>query len=249
MVPRALGRTGLSLSPIGYGAFKLGRNQGTRYASPYALPDDAAVARLLAGLVDAGVTYYDTAPAYGTSEERLGLVLPRSSGIVVSTKVGERFEDGRSSHDFSAPMVRASLERSVRLLRRDPLDLVFVHAHADDLTLSRDTEMVDALVEAKRAGLVRFVGFSGKTVAAARSALAWADALMLEYHLDDRSHAQVVAEACERGVGVVVKKGLASGRLDAATALPFVLSQPGVTSVAVGSLSLERMKANIAAAR
>ena len=82
----------------------------------------------------------------------------------------------------------------------------------------------------------------------ARAALAWADALMVEYHLDDHSHEPVIAEAAEAGVGIVVKKGLASGHLGAEEAVRFVLGTPGVGSLVVGSLSLDHLRDNVRAA-
>jgi aryl-alcohol dehydrogenase-like predicted oxidoreductase len=245
---RALGRTGLQVSAIGFGAFKIGRNQGIKYAAAYELPDERSVAQLLVGLVDAGINYFDTAPAYGLSEERLGQLLPRRPELVISTKVGEEFADNRSRYDFSAAAVRTSLERSLRRLRRDRLDLVFVHAPGNDVEVLEQSDVVATLQEAQRAGWVRSIGFSGKTVAGARLALAWADVLMVEYHPDDRSHAELIAEAAQRGVGIVVKKGLASGRLEAAAAIPWVLATPGVTSLVIGSLSLARMSENLRSA-
>ena len=95
-------------------------------------------------------------------------------------------------------------------------------------------------------GDIRAIGLSGKTVAGAREALTWADVLMVEYHLDDESQAPVIAEAHARGIGVVVKKGLASGRLPAAGALRFVLSNPHVASVVVGGLNLDHIRENVA---
>ena len=65
---------------------------------------------------------------------------------------------------------------------------------------------------------------------------------MVEYHLDDRSHAGVIAAAHQREVGIVVKKGLASGRLDPKAAVAFVLGTPGVSSLVVGSLSVDHMR-------
>ena len=76
--------------------------------------------------------------------------------------------------------------------------------------------------------------FSGKTPAGAVAALEWADVLMVEYHLNDESHADVIAASASRGVGVVVKKGLASGHLPPSEALRFVLGNPHVASVIVG---------------
>jgi aryl-alcohol dehydrogenase-like predicted oxidoreductase len=245
---RPLGRTGLEVSVIGYGAFKIGRNQGIKYPNAYDLPDDDNVLRLLNGVLDLGVTYIDTAPAYGLSEERIGrAVAHRRCEFVLSTKVGETFEDGHSTYDFSRKGIEASLARSLRRLQTDVLDLVFIHSDGNDLAIQRDTAAVGILQRLKAAGAIRAIGLSGKTVAGVREALTWADVLMVEYHLDDTSHADVIAEAAARGVGIVVKKGLASGRLPAADALRFVLSNPHVSSVVVGGLNLDHIRANIGA--
>lgn len=247
---RRLGATGLAVAPIGFGAFKIGRNQGIKYADAYALPDVAAVDRLVAGLLDLGVNLFDTAPAYGLSEERLGAALgARRREVVLTTKAGEEFEDGRSRYDFGAAAVVASVERSLRRLRTDAVDVVFVHAHGDDQAILDGTDVVEALQGLRARGLTRAIGWSGKSIAAEQRALAWADVLMVEYHAEDPSHAEVIAQAHARGVGVVVKKGLASGRLPPATAIPFVLAQPGVASLVIGGLSLAHFAANVALAR
>jgi aryl-alcohol dehydrogenase-like predicted oxidoreductase len=244
---RLLGRTGLAVSPIGFGAFKLGRNQGIKYREPYPLPDEAGAAELLAAVLALGINYIDTAPAYGMSEERIGRSLA-GRDFVLSTKVGETFAEGRSTWDFSAAAVRASVERSRVRLDRRRLDLVFIHAGADDLAILRDTPVVATLAELRQEGVIGAVGFSGKSVTAARLALDFADAIMVEYHLEDRSHAAVIAEAAQRGVGVVVKKGLASGRLPAADAIAFVLGTEGVSSLLIGGLDLAHIRDNLAVA-
>src|SRR5437762_11531834 len=103
MKPRPLGRSGIAVTPIGFGAFKIGRNEKTKYAASYALPDEAAVERLLCGLLDMGVAYIDTAPAYGLSEERIGRAIShRRREFTLSSKVGESFQRGESQYDFSA---------------------------------------------------------------------------------------------------------------------------------------------------
>jgi len=242
---RPLGNTSLFVPPLGFGAFKIGRNQGIKYAQGYELPDDAVVDRLLNGVLDLGCTLIDTAPAYGLSEERIGRAIGhRRSEFVLSTKVGETFVDGRSAFDFTRAGVEASLQRSLERLRTDVLDVVFIHSNGDDERLQRETDVVPVLQEWKTAGRIRAVGLSGKTVDGARLALEWADVLMVEYHLDDHSHADVITTAAERGVGVFVKKGLASGKLPPDDALRFVLSHPGVTSVIVGGLNLDHFAAN-----
>ena len=82
-------------------------------------------------------------------------------------------------------------------------------------------------------------------VAGAMLALDWADAVMVEYHADDTSHESVIAEAASRGVGVIVKKALASGRLDPAAAIRFVTSNPHVATAVIGTRSIEHLRANI----
>ena len=69
---RTLGHTGLKVAPVAFGAFKIGRNQKIKYRDGYELPSNAQTAELLNGVIDSGINLIDTAPAYGTSEERLG---------------------------------------------------------------------------------------------------------------------------------------------------------------------------------
>ncbi|MCA9296374.1 MAG: DUF1730 domain-containing protein, partial [Phycisphaerales bacterium] len=207
MVSRRLGKTEYNVSAIGFGAFKIGRNTGIKYPAGYELPDDRQVAALLDGLLEMGVTLFDTAPAYGDSEDRLGRYLARSrqrdDGLIITTKVGEHFHDGQSTYSYTARDVRASLEASLRRLRVDTLDLVFVHSNGDDLSILHETDVVPTLLAARDDGLARHIGFSGKTVDGARAALAWADALMVEYHRDDTSHDAVMREAKAAGFDAV----------------------------------------------
>ncbi len=246
---RALGRGGPAVVPLGYGAFKIGRNEGAKYAAGYDLPDEAAVARLLNGVLDLGIDLIDTAPAYGTSEESIGRAIAhRRSEFVLSTKAGERFEGGRSTWDFSGPAIGRSVEESLRRLRTDAVDVLLLHSDGRDLEILQGTDAVAALRRLKERGLARRIGLSGKTPEGARSALAWADVLMVEYHPQDRSHEGVIAEAVARGVGVLVKKPLGSGRLAPAESLRFVLGNPGVCAGVVSSLSLDHVRENLAAA-
>ncbi len=235
----------LRVPPLGFGAFKIGRNQGIKYATGYELPALSEVRTLLDGLRQLGCQYFDTAPAYGLSEERLGSCLDASPPApVISTKVGETFAEGRSVYDYSRAAVEASLQRSCERLRRDVLDLVFVHSNGDDLAIQQQTDVVKVLQEWRDRGAIRSLGFSGKTPAGAAVACDWADALMVEYHQQDVSHADVMLRARERGLAVIVKKGLASGKLPAEAAIRFVLSHPAVTSLVIGGLSLAHFTAN-----
>ncbi|TVQ53226.1 MAG: aldo/keto reductase [Phycisphaerales bacterium] len=251
---RRLGRTGLNVSAIGFGAFKIGRNEKVKYAQSYPLPTEEEAARLLNRVLDLGITLIDTAPAYGLSEERIGRALAhRRKEFTLSTKVGETFEDGRSHYDFSAEAVRASIERSQHRLRTDVLDLVFIHSDGRDMEIQRETDCVKTLQTLRERGLIRAIGFSGKTVEGAMHALDWADALMIEYHMKDQSHAPVIEAVQQREIGVIIKKGLASGTLAAGRdatrqAIRFVTDTPGVSSLVIGGLNEDHLRENIAAA-
>ena len=247
---KQLGNTGLMLSRLGFGAFKIGRNQGIKYPTGYALPTREEVEVLLNQLLDMGVTYIDTAPAYGISEQRIGeTIAHRRDEFVLSTKVGERFEDGVSNYDYSKTAVRDSVQLSLKRLKTDRLDVVYVHSNGDDLNILQETDVVETLVGLRDQGVIRTIGMSGKTVEGARAALAmgWTDAWMVEYNVDDTSHETLMNGAAAQGVGVVVKKGLAAGHLPAAKAIGFVMEQASVTSLVIGGLNAAHFKENIEA--
>ncbi len=249
MVERPLGSTGAMVSAIGFGAFKIGRNVGIKYERGYKLPDERAVAALLNGVLDLGINLIDTAPAYGVSEDLIGRTLShRRDQFFLATKVGETFERERSIFDFSANAVRQSVERSRSRLRADVIDLVSVHSDGNDLDIIRRCESIDALLDLQAQGVIKWIGFSGKTVEGAKAALPFVDVLMVEYHLNNRSHEDVIADANTAGKGVLVKKGLDSGRLGAEESIRFVLANQGVSSMVIGSLSLDNMQRNLAIA-
>lgn len=246
MVHRRLGKTDFDVSPIGFGAFKIGRNLGIKYPHGYELPSDDAVESLLNGVIDLGINLIDTAPAYGVSEDRIGKFLAhRRDEFIICTKVGETFEDGRSSYDFSEEAVRESIAQSRKRLRVDVLDVVLIHSNGEDRRILHETDVVGTLQALRDEGLIRAIGFSGKTTEGAGAALAWADVLMVEYNFDDRAHEPLIDQANASGVGILVKKALASGTLDPEESLPFVLANTGVSSVVLGSLSLDHLSAAV----
>ena len=249
MQRRELGKTGIPLPPLGFGAFKIGRNQGIKYPTAYDLPSEDEVDRILNGVLDLGLNYIDTAPAYGLSEERIGQTIAhRREEFTLSTKVGELFENGQSTYDFSGESIRASVHRSLRRLKTEILDIVFLHSNGDDQTILNETDAVPTLISLKESGLIRAIGLSGKTAEGFRESFAWADALMVEYHRDETSHAEILSEAERAGIGIVIKKGLGAGRIPADEAIPFVLSNPAVSSMVIGGLNLDHIRENISLA-
>ncbi|QDT18253.1 aldo/keto reductase [Gimesia chilikensis] len=242
---RPLGNTGASISALGFGAFKIGRNQQIKYSQAYDLPDDATTETLLNSILDLGINHIDTAPAYGISEERIGRFLShRRTEFLLSTKIGETFENGQSNYDYSRASLTASLERSLQRLKTDVLDMVLIHSNGDDQKILNESDAVEVLQSFQQAGKIRWIGLSGKTVAGGTAALKWADLLMVEYHLEDPSHAELIQRAADQGVGILVKKGLASGHLPPAEAISFVLENPGVSNLVVGGLNLAHIEKN-----
>lgn len=242
---RPLGNTDFSISALGFGAFKIGRNQQIKYSQSYDLPDDATTDHLLNSILDLGINHIDTAPAYGISEERIGRFLAhRRKEFLLSTKIGETFANGKSTYDFSRASLQSSIERSLQRLKTDVIDIVLIHSNGDEESILNDSDAIEALQTAKQAGQVRWIGLSGKTVSGVTSALTWADVLMLEYHLEDRSLEDVIHQAAQQGIGIIIKKGLASGQLPPEEAIPFVLSNPGVSNLVVGGLNLKHIQTN-----
>jgi aryl-alcohol dehydrogenase-like predicted oxidoreductase len=250
MEPRDLGRTGLRISPIGLGTTKLGRTEQVKYPTPFELPSDDQINALLTAARRFGVNLIDTAPAYGTSEQRLGALLPARDEWVIVTKAGEEFVDGRSSFDFSPDAIRRSVERSLERLRTSRLDVVLLHCGDDDTEVLRTSGAIEALQALRKQGLIRAYGASTKTVQGGLLAVELCDVVMVALNRQDQSQRPVIEAARQAGVGVLVKKALASGHdTDPERALTEALSVPGVTSVIVGTLNLEHWSRNCEAAK
>ncbi len=254
MVLSALGSTGMKVSPLGLGSVKFGRNQGVKYPHAFALPSDKEVRYLLDLAWDLGINLLDTAPAYGSSEERLGQLLDRRRDWIIVTKVGENFSESGSHFDFSAKATRLSVERSLQRLRVECLDIVLIHSDGDDVRILEQEAVLETLLEMKTAGLIRAVGLSGKTEAGGLQALAHTDVVMVTHNPLYQEERSVIRAAEQQNKGVLIKKGLLSGHLQqlstedpVQSALNMIFSEPGVGSVVMGTLNPDHLRANVAA--
>lgn len=243
---RNLGDTGMKVSPVGFGALKIGRNQKTKYPQPYDLPNDAEVEKLLNGIIDLGINYIDTAPAYGTSEDLIGRYLShRRDELILSTKVGELFEDGNSQFDYSKESVQSCLKNSLKKLKTDWIDIVLIHSDGSDRDIIQKTDAVRELASFRDAGHARAIGISAKTTEGVLESFEWADVFMLEYHLENRTMESVIEKAFNKGKGIVIKKGLSSGNLSPEEAIHFVLQNKCISSMVTGSLNLDHIRENV----
>jgi len=243
---RPLGSTGIDVSPLGLGTVKIGRNEQVKYPQGFDIPDDARVSELLALAWELGINFIDTAPAYGSSEQRLGQLLPRADDWVIMTKVGEIFENGQSRFDFSAQHTRRSVENSLKKLRRDWVDIVLVHSDGNDMDIINNAAALETLDKMKLQGLIRAYGMSTKTVEGGCWIVGHTDVVMATYNLETDAERPVIERAHALNKGVVVKKGLQCGHAASVEdAFRYVLTQPGVSSMIVGTINPDHLRSNV----
>ncbi len=249
---RPLGSTGIDVSALGLGTVKFGRNEQVKYPQDFKIPGDKDVMRILDLAWSLGINFIDTAPAYGTSEERLGKLMGQRHDWVVETKVGEIFENGQSHFDFSANHTRESVENSLRKLRRDYIDVVLVHSNGDDMNIIHQQEALAELDRLKQKGLIRAFGMSTKTVEGGLWVVEHCDVVMATCNLEYNEDQPVLDRARELNKGVVVKKGLLSGHAKVAAggsgierSFEHVLRQPAVSSMIVGTINTHHLRNNI----
>ncbi|MCB9988067.1 MAG: aldo/keto reductase [Rhodospirillales bacterium] len=251
---RPFAKTGKTVSILGLGTVKFGRNQSVKYpgGAGFTLPSDAEIEEILDLCRAHNLNFLDTAPAYGTSEERLGKLLGnRRDDFFLMTKTGEEFENGQSEYIFTRDHTQKSIERSLKRLKTDRLDCVLVHSSRDDVAVMRDTPVLEVLEQYKQKGDILSYGVSTYTIEGGKMAADLTDAVMVAYNPAYRDELPVIEYAAKKGKAVLIKKGLASGHLDQvgspADALRHITNIPGVTSLIFGSLNPVNILNNIKA--
>ncbi|MGE0601589.1 MAG: aldo/keto reductase [Dehalococcoidia bacterium] len=209
---RTLGRTGIEVTVLGYGAMELrGEPRGP------AVSDEQASA-ILNAVLDAGINFIDTSPDYGRSEEHIGRSIShRRSEFFLASKCGcavgaPPAPAGQANpHVFTAENVRAGVEQSLRRMKVDYLDLVQFHASPSKETLEKDGGLAE-LQKLQAEGKVRFIGMSG-TLPNIREQVAMGvfDEFQIPYSALEREHEVAIAEASAAGAGIVIRGGAARG--------------------------------------
>jgi aryl-alcohol dehydrogenase-like predicted oxidoreductase len=171
MEKRRFGKTGIEVSALGFGAAESGLR-----GAPLAI-----IERLLGKAHDAGVNVIDTAPCYGESEELIGRATQCwRKHFHILTKCGHAA--GLDFADWTPELVEKSIERSLRRLRTDYLDVVQLHS-CGEAELRRG-DLVEALKRAQDKGMARYVGYSGDGRAALYAASCGAfDTLQISINL------------------------------------------------------------------
>ncbi len=205
---RTLGRTGYQISSISFGAWAIGGTWGD--------VDDADSLAALHQALDLGVNFFDTADVYGDGRsERLlaRLRQERSEPFYVATKAGRRL-DPHTAAGYSAANLRGFVERSLRNLQAETLDLLQLHCPPTPVYDQDSTfAALDGLVQA---GLIQNYGVSVETVAEARRAIErpGVQSVQIIFNmLRQKPIEQLFAAASERQVGIIARVPLASGLL------------------------------------
>lgn len=212
---RRIPRMGTDVTFIGFGALEIGRDWGLGDADEKRRPDEEAAGEVLRAVLDLGINLIDTASAYHRSEERIGRTIAGRRGeYVLASKCGEHSDEPRTFYDFSYAGISASIDRSLRLLQTDVIDLMQIHFGPDPEGVLDRGETVAAMKDAQRAGKVRFLGASIDGALATRCIESGDfDVMQLGYSLVAQSNTENIRLARSKGIGVLIRSGLAAGAL------------------------------------
>ena len=205
---RTLGKTGYKISDISFGAWAIGGTWGE--------VNDADSLAALHAAVDAGVNFIDTADVYGDgrSERLVGQLLKdRSEDITVATKAGRRL-DPHVAEGFNRKQIEAFIDRSLKNLDVDSLDLLQLHCPPPDVYYQ--PEVFDMLDELKRDGKIRHYGVSVEKIEEALKAIEYEGVATVQLIFNafrQRPTELFFEQAMKRNVGILARVPMASGLL------------------------------------
>ena len=206
METRMLGNTGLEVSRLGIGLSAIGFEE--------TFDTIKTVEVVLKTALDQGITFFDTAECYFYSEEMVGQsISDRRSEFLLATKCGHPAglqESGEYDIDWSIEGILLTLDRSLKRLKTDYVDLLQLHSCGVEVL--EQGEVIAALTKARDAGKTRFIGYSGDNEAAQ-----WAvdsghfDTLQTSFSLaDQRPRNGLLQKAKAQGLGVIAKRPIAN---------------------------------------
>jgi aryl-alcohol dehydrogenase-like predicted oxidoreductase len=215
---RSLGRTGLEVSEIGFGAWGIGGT--TPGATSYGATSDDESCRALERAIELGINFFDTSGIYGAghSEHLIGEVVGKHRDrVVIATKAGRG--DYLSPADFSPDAIRRSLDASAKRLRTETVDLLQLH-NPPVQSMRGEDPTLEAVRELQREGRIRAFGLSVGDPAEARIAIVELGAPVVQLNLnllDQRPLDDGLLElAARHGCGVIARTPLCFGVLTGA---------------------------------
>ena len=256
-----LGRTGLEVTQLGFGAMEL-----VRTGDP---------GSMINAVLDSGINFIDTAVCYDLSEERIGAYIShRRDEFYLATKCGCNIgPDGERLdpiHVWTADRLRRNIDQSLERMKTDHVDVLQMHNPSVEEV--EQGGLVQVLQEIREAGKTRFIGVSSM----APDLLAFArmgvfDTFQIPYSALERRHERMIQEAADLGAGIIIRGGIARGHTGGPNTrakwdraglnvllgdmnryefvLRFTLSHPSCHTTIVGTADLDHLQANVAAAK
>lgn len=274
---RTLGRTGLEVTALGYGAMEV---RGSRIWGGRPVTEEQADT-ILNAVLDAGINFIDTANDYGRSEEFIGKFLSRRRGeFTIATKCGcnVTYKDEHTDetpHVWTRENLFRGLHESLERMKTDYVDVMQLHNPSVEQVEQGD--LVAVLQEMKQQGKVRWIGCSS-TLPHITTYIQWGvfDVYQIPYSGLERAHENVITQAAQSGAGIIDRGGVARGepgvglgntdrwakfeaaKLDelreegesrSAFLLRFLLAHPDIHTTIVGTLIPEHLQENVAVAQ
>ncbi|MDF2836527.1 MAG: aldo/keto reductase [Paenibacillus sp.] len=267
-----LGRTGLAVTKLSYGAMEI---RGPRVWSGRPI-EDAEAARVLNAVLDSGINLIDTSYDYGRSEELIGRFLShRRQEFVLATKCGCKVADcgdhDEVTHEWTRDNLMRNIDGSLSRMRTDYIDIL--QLHGPTVRQAEEGALVEVLKEIKASGKVGHIGVSSY-LPHLPAYVEWGsfDTFQLPYSALEREHEGWIDRAAEAGAGVIVRGGVGQGepgvgrgsserwsawedaKLDellehgeqrTGFLLRFTLSHPSMTTTIVGTKSVEHLADNV----
>jgi aryl-alcohol dehydrogenase-like predicted oxidoreductase len=211
---RTLGRTGISVSVIGFGAWAIG---GNKFGNSYGATNDRESAKAIAKAIEMGCNFFDTADAYGHghSEEILGAAFKgKRDKIIIASKVGGDFYKSPTRMNFDPEYITFALEKSLKRLDTDYIDLY--QLHNPPLHMIRQGEIFDIMGKLKLQGKIRAIGISifepVEGVETIKNEMS--DCIQVVYNVLNRQAAKdLFPLARERNIGIIAREPLSNGIL------------------------------------
>ncbi len=211
---RVLGKTGLKVSEVGFGAWAIG---GNAHGNSYGPTEDKQSLAAIGRALELGCNFFDTADVYGHghSEQLLGQALAgHRSEVIIATKVGGDFYHGAPRMNFNADYLEFALEKSCERLGTDYIDLY--QLHNPPIQLVKDGRVFKTLEKFKASGKIRHYGISIHDPQ--EGLLAMRDrelgAIQVAFNiLRQEAKNQLFLEATKNSVGIIAREPLANGFL------------------------------------
>jgi aryl-alcohol dehydrogenase-like predicted oxidoreductase len=208
---RTLGRTGLEVTQLGYGAMEV---RGERIWGGRPCTDEQAEV-ILNAVVDSGINFIDTANDYGKSEMYIGQYLSkRRDEFYIATKCGCTMtfagDHDETPHIWTREHFRRNIADSLMKMRTNYVDIL--QLHNPDVETTEKNGLVDALKELQSEGVVRHIGCSS-TSPHLSTYIDWGvfDVFQIPYSALERQHEDLITKAAEAGAGIIIRGGVARG--------------------------------------